>query len=186
MRAFIVECLNKPGELARVTQAVAARGINLISSSTIAWGDKGAIGFLTNDEPGTQGALDQAGIAYRAVETVNFGLADQPGTLADASRRLADAGVNIEFLVPVAIGGSRITIAAAVDNVPAAQQPAATDCPTAIKNLPANGRVIFGDEYSDTARTKGGDKPKLPPNVKGFTDLKPTTPPILPKRPPQD
>src|SRR6185295_7522434 len=41
-----------------------------------------------------------------------------------------------------------------IENVPAAQQPAATDCPTAIKNLPANGRVIFGDEYSDTARGK--------------------------------
>lgn len=122
MHAFIVECLNKPGELARVTEAVAAKGINLTSSSTIAYGEKGAIGFLTNDEDGTRSALDAAGIAYRAVETVSLDLADQPGTLADASRRLATAGVNIELLVPVAMGGGRITLAAAVDNVPAAEQ----------------------------------------------------------------
>ena len=32
-----------------------------------------------------------------------------------------------------------------IDGVPAAQQPAATDCPSAVKNRPANGRVIFGD-----------------------------------------
>jgi hypothetical protein len=70
-----------------------------------------------------------------------------------------------------------------LDGVPAAQQPAATDCQTAIKNRPANGRVIFGDDAVDSAKTKGGDKSKLPPNIKGFTDVKPATL-ILPKRPP--
>lgn len=33
-----------------------------------------------------------------------------------------------------------------IDDVPAGQQPAPTDCATAIKNRPTNGRVIFGDE----------------------------------------
>jgi len=122
MHAFIVECLNKPGELARVTEAVAAKGINLTASSTLAWGEKGAIGLLTNDEPGTRTALEQAGLAYREVEVVSFDLPDQPGTLADASRRLATAGVNIEFLVSTGRSAGRITLAAAVDNVPAAQQ----------------------------------------------------------------
>ena len=32
-----------------------------------------------------------------------------------------------------------------VDNVPAARQPAPTDCPTAIRNRPPNARVIFPD-----------------------------------------
>jgi len=96
-------------------------GHNLTSSSTIAYGERGAIGFLTNDEPGTRSALDEAGIAFREIEAVSFELADTPGTLADASRRLANAGVNIELLVPVAMGGGGITMAAAVDNVPAAQ-----------------------------------------------------------------
>ncbi len=60
-----------------------------------------------------------------------------------------------------------------VDGVPAAQQPAATDCPTAVKNRPANGRVIFGDDFVDTSK-KASDKTRLPPGVKGFTDI--TTP----------
>jgi len=34
-----------------------------------------------------------------------------------------------------------------IDGVPAAQQPAATDCQSAVKNRPANGRVIFGDDF---------------------------------------
>ena len=33
-----------------------------------------------------------------------------------------------------------------IDGVPAAQQPAPTDCPTAIQKKPANGRVIYGDD----------------------------------------
>lgn len=34
-----------------------------------------------------------------------------------------------------------------LDKVPPKQQPASTDCPTAIKNRPPNGKVIFGDDY---------------------------------------
>jgi hypothetical protein len=71
-----------------------------------------------------------------------------------------------------------------IDGVPAAQQPAATDCPTAVKNRPTNGRVIFGDDFPDSAKGKGTDKLKLPPDVKGFTGVKPPTL-LLPKRPPQ-
>lgn len=59
-----------------------------------------------------------------------------------------------------------------IEGVPAAQQPAATDCPTAIKNRPSNGKVIFGDDFADSTK-KAGDKPKLPPNAKGFTGGKP-------------
>jgi len=70
-----------------------------------------------------------------------------------------------------------------IDGVPAAQQPAATDCPTAVKNRPSNGHVIFGDDFGDTTRTRSGEKSKLPPNIKGFTGVKPTKI-VLPSRPP--
>ena len=36
-----------------------------------------------------------------------------------------------------------------LDNVPPAQQPAPTDCASAVRNRPSNGRVIFGDELKD-------------------------------------
>lgn len=37
-----------------------------------------------------------------------------------------------------------------IDNVPPDQQPAPTDCATAVKNRPANGRVIFSEKKSRT------------------------------------
>ena len=70
-----------------------------------------------------------------------------------------------------------------IDGVPAAQQPAATDCPSAVKNRPANGRVIFGDDFADSSKTRAVDKVKLPPEAKGFTGVRPP-PQILPRRPP--
>jgi hypothetical protein len=71
-----------------------------------------------------------------------------------------------------------------LDGVPAAQQPAATDCQTAIRNRPTNGRVVFGDDVPDSTKGKAGDKSKLPPNIKGFTEVKPGTV-VRPKRPPE-
>lgn len=41
-----------------------------------------------------------------------------------------------------------------IDNVPASQQPAPTDCASAVKNRPLNGRVIFGDDKTGSTKTK--------------------------------
>ena len=46
-----------------------------------------------------------------------------------------------------------------VDNVPAARQPAPTDCATAIRNKPPNARVIFPPGRTGDAK---GLKPKGP------------------------
>lgn len=46
-----------------------------------------------------------------------------------------------------------------VDNVPPAKQPAPTDCATALKNKPANGRVVFGETKPPGATRTG----PLPP-----------------------
>ena len=40
-----------------------------------------------------------------------------------------------------------------IDNVPASRQPAATDCASAVKNRPLNGRVIFGDDKTGSAKS---------------------------------
>ena len=74
-----------------------------------------------------------------------------------------------------------------LDNVPAAQQPAPTDCASAVRNQPRNGRVIFNDEprnpklpikgLNPTPR-KASDEPN-PPTTK---PLGPDGQPIKPAR----
>jgi hypothetical protein len=121
MNGFIIECANKPGEIARVNEAIAARCINIGSSASLAFGDRGAIGLVTNNEQATRKALDEAGIGYRQVEVVSVALPDKPGTPADPSRRLAHAGVNVELLMPTRIGGGEVVLAAGVENAAAAR-----------------------------------------------------------------
>lgn len=47
-----------------------------------------------------------------------------------------------------------------LDKVPPKQQPAPTDCRTAVHDKPTNGKVIFGDDY--VAKGKQGDDKDLP------------------------
>lgn len=67
-----------------------------------------------------------------------------------------------------------------LDDVPANQQSAPTDCATAVKNKPQNGRVIFGDDY--VKDDKGAKKKAPPPFVKSFTKPPASTSPP-PRRP---
>jgi hypothetical protein len=63
-----------------------------------------------------------------------------------------------------------------IDGVPAGQQPAPTDCPTAVRNKPSNGTVIFGEPERKPVRklplngwTRGDEKSE-PPKVEPKTD----------------
>lgn len=42
-----------------------------------------------------------------------------------------------------------------IDGVPAGRQPAPTDCASAVRNRPSNGRVIFGDDDARPGQGKG-------------------------------
>jgi hypothetical protein len=45
-----------------------------------------------------------------------------------------------------------------INDVPAAQQPAPTDCASAVRNRPANGKVLFGDESPKNKKGKSDKK----------------------------
>lgn len=76
-------------------------------------------------------------------------------------------------------------------DVPAAQQPAPTDCAAAVKNCPPNGRVIFGDTEGGKTKLKrdsdSADSKKSMPMAKGLVGKKPTPlvkPPVVTRKPP--
>lgn len=100
-----------------------------------------------------------------------------------AQRSARDSARKAAASIPVDARPPRGMCRIWINGVPAAQQPAVTDCQTAIKNRPANARVIFGDDYADTTRASG-DTGKLPPGAKGFTGVKP--PPVIIRKPPSD
>ena len=116
MNAFIVDLKNKPGEVARVTEAIAQKGINITGFSGAVCGDSGSVTLVTNDETGTKRALTESGKTFREIELVTVTLADRPGTLAAAARALANAGINIEAAIPTGMSEGKAHVAFATDN----------------------------------------------------------------------
>ena len=121
MQWFIIEAPNKPGEFARHAGAIAERGINISGVAGVGVGERGGFAFSSTDEAGLRSALNDAGVAFREISVVLAKLADKPGTLADAAKRLGDAGVNIELVAPVGMDAGSVFIAFGVDKAEQAQ-----------------------------------------------------------------
>ena len=132
MHAFIVDLTNKPGELARVAEAIAQKGINIEAFAGATAGGAGSVVLATNDEAGTRRALADAGCSSREVELVMASLDHVPGGLAAAARKLADAGVNIEAAMPTGMAGEKVMVSFATDNPAKARETLGASEPTGI------------------------------------------------------
>ncbi len=115
MNAFIVDLMNKPGELARLADTVAQKGIDITSFAGATAGGAGMVVLLTNDESGTRRAITEAGFRSREIELVTASLENKPGSLAAAAKKLADAGINIEAALPTGMGGGNVSVSFATD-----------------------------------------------------------------------
>lgn len=111
MKAFLVELENKPGELARVAEALGAKGINITGVSGSTCGSTGRVALLTADEAATSTVLRETGCQFDEMEVAEATMRHEPGTLGRAARRLADAGINIEAIVPLGMTGGDVTVA---------------------------------------------------------------------------
>lgn len=122
MNTFIVDLKNQPGELARVTEAIAKNGIDISAFAGSADGARGTLILVPSDELATRHVLSEFGWSFRTVELVEASLAGQPGSLAEVTRRLADAGVNIEAAVPLSMTGSTLQVGFVTDDPVTAKQ----------------------------------------------------------------
>lgn len=122
MNAFLVELKNHPGALAQVTEAIAQKGIDIVGFSGATSGSSGMVALITNDESATRRVLADGGFTAREVELVTAALAQRPGTLAAAARRLADAGVNIEAALATGMSDRGVHVAFATDDPAKARQ----------------------------------------------------------------
>jgi hypothetical protein len=116
MNAFIVDLKNKPGELAKLTEAIAQQGIDITGFSGATCGESGSLALVTNDEAGTRRVLSDGQWNVRTIEVVETSLTNKPGSLAEVARRLAKAGVNIEAAFTTGMAGSNVHVAFATDN----------------------------------------------------------------------
>ena len=121
MSAFTVELDNSPGELARLSEAMASSGVNLLLCATT-HGNSGTVAFIADDEAAAQAVLDGAGTGYRLRPALTVRMENLPGAAAATFRKLADAGVNVELLVPVRISDEEFLAVICADDAAAAER----------------------------------------------------------------
>jgi hypothetical protein len=114
MILFMVDLKNQPGELAHLGESLGQRGVNMELGGVTA-GDHGLVYFTASDEDAARTALDAASMPYTEHPAVQIKCADQAGEAGRFARKLADANVNIEGLLPISICGGEVIFAAAVD-----------------------------------------------------------------------
>ena len=115
MSVFTVDLKNQPGELARLCEAMADSGINLVLCATTR-GEEGTVAFIADDEASAETALQQADIGYTMRPALTIRMENQPGVGAATFRKLADAGVNAELLLPVRVSDALFFAVICVDD----------------------------------------------------------------------
>ena len=111
MNAFLVDLENKPGAIATVAEALGAKGVNITGVSGATCGDSGRAAITTSDPTATREVLQSLKATFKEIEITQTSLADRPGSLGEAARRLASAGVNIEAIFPTGMAGGNIDVA---------------------------------------------------------------------------
>ena len=138
MSVFTVDLENQPGELARLCEAMAGRGINLVLSAAAR--ENGAtVMFIADDEASAETALQDAGIGYAMRPALTIRMENQPGTGAATFRKLADAGVNADLLLPVRVSDEVFFAVICVDDQ---DKPAAR---SALRSFPTTRPIAVAD-----------------------------------------
>ena len=89
---------NRRGKVAEITEILASKGVDLRALTLADTSEFGLLRLIVSDPDTAFIILREAGIMVRLSEVVAIGVDDRPGAFAKASRVIADAGVDLEYL----------------------------------------------------------------------------------------
>ena len=118
---FVVQLSNTPGGLATLSEALAARGVDLRAIGGGGIGDLGHIILTTADDAATRAVLEAGKYVFIEGESILAEVDDRPGGMANIARALADAGVNIYGHLFLGRWGDRAMFAFVVDDAATAR-----------------------------------------------------------------
>ena len=92
---------DRPGTLADMGEALGKAGINIDGLCGFPCQGKGTIHILVEDAAVARRALEERGLEVRDErEVLILEVEDRPGAFGDVTRRIANAGVNIDLAYP--------------------------------------------------------------------------------------
>jgi hypothetical protein len=116
MRDFTVHLTHRPGELARVANALAKAGVNLRSVAAMTLGNQGVVRLIPDDVDSARRALNEANLRFEESEVVTTLLENRAGELEEVASKLANAGVNLHAAYVVGLDGDLVELAIIADD----------------------------------------------------------------------
>ena len=98
MKQLTVLVPNQPGQLAKISEALAARGVNIEDFDVESNGADGLISLTVDQYDAALRALRDAGFRAVTQDTLLIRLEDKPGALAAIAVRLKDAGIDLRSM----------------------------------------------------------------------------------------
>jgi hypothetical protein len=96
---LVIEVENVPGALANVTAAISDAGVNIAAATFVGHAERAEIHILVPHPGAAKHALALSQLAVtREREVVVAEVDDRPGVLADLTRKVAKAGVNLDLV----------------------------------------------------------------------------------------
>ena len=96
---LVIDIENTPGALARVAAAISDAGVNIAAATCVGPGDRAELHILVPHAEAVRHALAISQLAAtREREVVVVDVQDRPGVLADLTRQIARAGVNLDLV----------------------------------------------------------------------------------------
>ncbi len=96
---LVIDIENTPGALAEVAAAVSDAGVNLAAATCIGQGERAELHILVPHAEAARHALAISHVAVtREREVVVVEVEDRPGVLADLTRKIAGAGVDLDLV----------------------------------------------------------------------------------------
>jgi hypothetical protein len=110
MKDLMVVLEDRPGELAKLGEATGAAEINIEGMGGDAREGRGALHLLVTDAQAAREVLSGAGIEVQDErDALVVDVEDRPGTMGEVARKLAGAGVNVDFAYAT-FGGCRVAL----------------------------------------------------------------------------
>ena len=96
---LVIDIDNTPGALAQVAAAISDAGVNIAAATCLAPGDRAELHILVKHAEAARHALAISHLAVsREREVVVVDVEDRPGVLADLTRKIANAGVDLDLV----------------------------------------------------------------------------------------
>ena len=115
-RQFVVQVNNRPGEMARLAEQMAAAGVDLRAIGGGGLGEVGHFIMTTADDDTARTVLEDGEWTFLEGESLLAEVDDKPGGMARIARELADANVNVLGHLFIGRWSDRATFAFVVDD----------------------------------------------------------------------